>query len=201
MGFGMPSSLSLARAPSPLVTWELLHWISVSLTGYKQGTALDFHTHGSSARSGTHTQTRTPTRTHRQCCGPLCFPSLKPYTLLPKQRKNTLTTIEQPDNCPLLPSFRSLFPPNPTCLFFHLFLIFDRPILLPPTRFLPSLLSLSKYTLNIILFKQSSPFSIYSFLSKIFFFLPTALNVAWPSPVLYCSLSQDGLKLQKSAQC
>lgn len=47
----MPSGLSLARALSPLVTWELSVWISVYLTGYKQGTALDSHTSGSSAHS------------------------------------------------------------------------------------------------------------------------------------------------------
>ena len=50
-GFSVPSGLSLAGAVSPLVTWELLVWISVCLTGYKQGTALDSHTPGSSAHS------------------------------------------------------------------------------------------------------------------------------------------------------
>ena len=49
-GSDRPGGLSLAGAMSPLVTWELLQWISVRLAGYKQGTALDFHTPGNSAR-------------------------------------------------------------------------------------------------------------------------------------------------------
>lgn len=45
----MPSGLSLARAVSPLVTWELSVWISICVTGYKQGIALDSHVPGSPA--------------------------------------------------------------------------------------------------------------------------------------------------------
>lgn len=48
-GFSTPGDLSLPRPVSPLVTWELLGWISVCLTGYKQGRGLGSHAPGSSA--------------------------------------------------------------------------------------------------------------------------------------------------------
>lgn len=171
VGFRMPSSLSLARAVSPLVTWELLHWISVCLTGYKQGTALDFHTPGSSAHSATHTHTHMHihTPTHTKWCVPLCFPSLKPYILGQEKHTNN-------NRAGTIVLFCLLFAPF-FCIplaFFHLFLSLIAQFYSHPHVCFSLFHYLWLWLISALKYPQtSSLFFVYSFLWKyrIFFFL------------------------------
>ena len=128
-GFSVPSGLSLARAVSPLVTWELLVWISVCLTGYKQGTALDSQTPASSAHSTAELDTHNfPLSLYCVCVCvcvllsvPLCITSPRPQHTtapLPIQREHTPTGEQaQLSSLPLLslPLFPVLL--FPACLF------------------------------------------------------------------------------------
>lgn len=120
------------------------------------------------------------THTHTKWCVPLCFPSPKPY-ILPKQRKNTLTTIEPAQ----LSSFAFFSLPF-FCIplaFFHLFLslialFYSHPHVCFSLVHFPWLwlVSVLKYP------QTSSLFFVYSFLWKyrisffFSFFFQTALR-------------------------
>lgn len=136
-GFSAPSGLSIAGAVSPLVTWELLVWISVCLTGYKQGTALDSHTPGSSAavqQSWTHTFPLSLLCVDAAVCAFACkcaivyyFPkALTHNCFMPCQNRGNKHQQESRHKCPLYPSYLSLFPLS----FVYLFLFISDPSLL-----------------------------------------------------------------------
>lgn len=135
MGLSVPSGLSLARALSPLVTWELSVWISVCLTGYKQGTALDSHTPGSSSHS-----TAVPAvGVYARLCVvsvPLCITSLRLLhtTALHPAKIEATHTSKRADTIVLFTPLIYAF-----LLFSVFILIFDPSLLLLPAHIFISL--------------------------------------------------------------
>lgn len=122
-GFSTPSGLSLPRAVSPLVTWELLEQISVCLTGYKQGRGAGSHAPGSYAlqnnRAG-HTSPLTLQPEHRSVLFP-SGPTSNPNT------ENVQNNIRE------LPSLAGPFSLYPVSCFPCLF-VSDLSFCFPPPR-------------------------------------------------------------------
>lgn len=146
-GFSTPSGLSLLRPVSPLVTWELLEWISVCVTGSKQGRGLGSPAPGSSAlqknRAG-HTAPLT-LQYVREChcvlfsCGPTSNPNRRNVQKIKK------VFFGWPSFLPLLSCF--LFFDLLFSLLTHTIVLFLFPISLLPS-FLLHLLNTAFFILH-----------------------------------------------------
>lgn len=77
-GFSTPSRLSLPGPLSPLVTWELLEWISVCLTGHKEGRGLGSRAPGSSALQSNRAGPTSPLTLQSVPEFPLLGPTFNP---------------------------------------------------------------------------------------------------------------------------
>lgn len=116
-GFSTPSGLSLPGPLSPLVTWELLEWISVCLTGHKEGRGLGSRGPGSSALQNNRAGPTSPLTLQYVRELPLCF---IPEVLHPTQTEGMYSKKKKSFLAGLL--FSLLFPvfSSLICFFFLL---------------------------------------------------------------------------------
>lgn len=114
-GFSTPSGLSLPGPLSPLVTWELLEWISVCLTGHKEGRGLGSRGPGSSALQNNRAGPTSPLTLQYVRELPLCF---IPEVLHPTQTEGMYSKKKKSFLAGLL--FSLLFPvfSSLICFFF-----------------------------------------------------------------------------------